>query len=452
MDNNIENNVEIKVERPKNQNRMVAIAVSIVVFIVLIICVSLLIDKKPNEEDKIVECVENFVEAYNAGDMEQVLECLDAKTRNKYNAMLNLLGGLAGSIVGMGIDMKDLFSLGVALSDGDYLEVDIKDVELIDSANALVEASIGMYRDSEEDNGYFVMVLENDKWCISDIVDEKPGSEESGSGESDSGETGSSGSSGSTDGQTPTNKTKIDAFSGLKVNFMGISPYCTAYVNNSACSEDAQLFVNYSFDKEKYKNGDSIVVTASLTNSTNAENCELLQTQKEYKVENQAEYITSLDGVDTSSLKSELADYIVVSENSAKPAGDLIYPETFFMGAWYGSWNESHRHEFDLIPKDEIYFSCLKAHKRDDESKAFNTVSFIYNTSFKGANTNNYVCVMAQNLVKNADGSITWGSVKNAGSLDFTYTSVSGDLQNAVNTLILVNSIDYNISKIEELP
>ena len=63
------------------------------------------------DEELIRERVETFISAYNEGDMDTVLECLDAKSRNAMEAMLKLLGGIAGSYTGFEIDLKDLFSL-----------------------------------------------------------------------------------------------------------------------------------------------------------------------------------------------------------------------------------------------------------------------------------------------------------------------------------------------------
>ena len=72
-------------------------------------------------EALITERIETFLTAYNAGDMEAVLECLDAKSRNAFQATLNLLGGLAGAATGVGIDLSDLFSLGVSTAQGDFM-------------------------------------------------------------------------------------------------------------------------------------------------------------------------------------------------------------------------------------------------------------------------------------------------------------------------------------------
>ncbi len=249
---------------------------------------------------------------------------------------------------------------------------------------------------------------------------------------------------------------QIDAFDGIEYLISGISPYCTIAVNNQNCSEDAQLYVEYSFDKEYYKNGDTAVVTASFINERDAEKYVLSAVQSEYTVTNQAEYITSLDGVDTSALQAELADYITAKEGSAgwwSTGFAISFMDIVFDDGEYNnseSFEESDLGKFELKPQDTRYFASLKVNKRDDLSIDANIVSFIYRIEFRGVLTNHYICVMAENIVKNPDGSITWGSEKNTSSLDFTFSKAEGDMNNAITRLVMSKNIEYNISQISE--
>ncbi len=127
----------------------------------------------PTNEELITERIETFLTAYNTGDMETVLECLDAKTRNAFQAMLNLLGGLAGSAAGFNIDLSDLFSLGVSTTSGDFMELEITDITVIDSANAFATATMDL-TDTGTQIIYFEMVYENNGWYIHDMTDRKP--------------------------------------------------------------------------------------------------------------------------------------------------------------------------------------------------------------------------------------------------------------------------------------
>lgn len=150
----------------------------LVVTIVLICLVSC---KKYNEENEVLPTdeelitarIETFLTAYNTGDMEAVLECLDAKTRNAFQATWNLLGGLAGAAAGFDINLSDLFSLGVNTTQGDFMELEITDIEVIDSSNATA-TTIMILAGAEPQTVYFKMVYENDGWYIHDMTDKKP--------------------------------------------------------------------------------------------------------------------------------------------------------------------------------------------------------------------------------------------------------------------------------------
>ncbi len=126
---------------------------------------------KKSDNELIEERVETFLTAYNAGDMDTVLECLDAKKRNALEAMLNIFGGLAGSYAGFDISMKDLFSLGVNVSEDDVMELEITDIKISSKKKAIAKAEMELYGKSEV--VYVVLVYEENDWYISDITDKK---------------------------------------------------------------------------------------------------------------------------------------------------------------------------------------------------------------------------------------------------------------------------------------
>ncbi len=126
---------------------------------------------KKSDNELIEERVEAFLTAYNAGDMDTVLECLDAKKRNALEAMLNIFGGLAGSYAGFDINMKDLFSLGVNISEDDVMKLEITDIKISSKKKAIAKAEMELYGKSEF--VYFVLVYEENDWYISDMTDKK---------------------------------------------------------------------------------------------------------------------------------------------------------------------------------------------------------------------------------------------------------------------------------------
>ena len=131
------------------------------------------IKNAPTNEELIAERIETFVTAYNTGDMDTVVKCLDAKTGNTFKSMLNLMGGIAGGVTGFDIDLSDLFTLGVSTTSGDFMELEIIDIKVVDSSNATATTTMKLAGSSNQ-TVYFVMVYENDGWYIHDMNDKKP--------------------------------------------------------------------------------------------------------------------------------------------------------------------------------------------------------------------------------------------------------------------------------------
>lgn len=145
-----------------------------IIALVLIIVVALGCFASCGEKDDlaqklIIMRINSFTSAYNSGDMDKVLECLDAKTRNTCQATFNLLGGLAGSFAGFDIDLSDLFSLGISTAEGDYMDLTINNVDVEDSSNATVTATMHLNGVKQKIN--FIMVYEDNGWYIHDMIE-----------------------------------------------------------------------------------------------------------------------------------------------------------------------------------------------------------------------------------------------------------------------------------------
>ena len=122
-----------------------------------------------SDEDQIKARIETFLTAYNTGDMDKVLECLDAKTRNAFEAWLNILGAVAGKYTGIDIDLSDLFSLGVNTTKGDFMGLTINSINIIDTKNAVVNTTMTL--SGQTMTIYFKMLRENGGWYINDMTD-----------------------------------------------------------------------------------------------------------------------------------------------------------------------------------------------------------------------------------------------------------------------------------------
>ncbi|MBQ8146561.1 MAG: hypothetical protein IJ039_07230 [Clostridia bacterium] len=151
------------------------------IILLLAVCLSCFASCNPfkkseglTDEELITRRVNTFLTAYNDGDMDAVFDCLDAKTGNKFKALFNVVGGIAGGLLGIDIDLTDLFSLGVGVVDGDYMRLQINDINIVDESNAIVTATMDLQH-SQTATIYFIMVYEKDDWYIHDMTDKKMG-------------------------------------------------------------------------------------------------------------------------------------------------------------------------------------------------------------------------------------------------------------------------------------
>ena len=132
-----------------------------------------------SDEQKIQERIDKFLQSYNTGDLDGVLECLDSKTRNTAQAMVNIANNIGGALLseatglGLGLNLSDLFSLGIGLSSGDFLNVQVKSITITDSTNAYADITLGMNEQisSESAEGRFILIKEGDDWFIKDLVE-----------------------------------------------------------------------------------------------------------------------------------------------------------------------------------------------------------------------------------------------------------------------------------------
>lgn len=121
-----------------------------------------------SDEDKIRDRIDSFATAYNTGDMDETIECLDAKTRNMYQSIL----GIAGSF--LPVDLGDLFGLSVGVvSEGELLQIHVKQIQIQgDTAKAYADMRYEDIYGQQSDAVIFIMVKESNDWFIKDIKNE----------------------------------------------------------------------------------------------------------------------------------------------------------------------------------------------------------------------------------------------------------------------------------------
>ena len=124
-----------------------------------------------SDEELIHERVDAFFFALNSGDMEGAFACMDAKSRNTYQAMLNITEGLIGGLVGFDIPMADLFALTIGTTNGDFMSVQVHSIEITSDTTATVMLSMNVSDDRMDleenvENVPMEMIKEQGEWYI----------------------------------------------------------------------------------------------------------------------------------------------------------------------------------------------------------------------------------------------------------------------------------------------
>ncbi len=129
--------------------------------------------KKPKTDKELIEeRIETFVEAYNDGDVEKAMESMTPKIRNAFESIFGILNLFVQ--VDVSEIFKQMFSIGVAVTEGDYIDVEIVSVS-IDDDTAVVETVFkmknGMLGETQTEITYFIMAKKDDGWFIDNITD-----------------------------------------------------------------------------------------------------------------------------------------------------------------------------------------------------------------------------------------------------------------------------------------
>lgn len=129
-------------------------------------------DFQKSDESMIEARIDEFTTAYNSGDWDGVMKCLDSKTRNTCESLINLSESIGGAAFGVNIKLSDLFSIGVGLiPEDEILRISIVEVIIENEESATVDANL-QFNDSISDTEETVtisMVKENGDWYIKNM-------------------------------------------------------------------------------------------------------------------------------------------------------------------------------------------------------------------------------------------------------------------------------------------
>lgn len=140
----------------------------VVVLLSILVAISLCLGLgSKTDEEMIIDRMHQFARAYNSGDMEEAIGCMDSKSRNAYMAAMRVGNAFMG-LTGVNIEMADLFSLGIAVAEeGEPIKFADLEVEMTSETDAKVHALMYFAGHGEQgDKITFYMVKENDDWYL----------------------------------------------------------------------------------------------------------------------------------------------------------------------------------------------------------------------------------------------------------------------------------------------
>ena len=117
------------------------------------------------DEELIRERIEAFEQAYNDGDYDGILDCLDSGMRAATEISMGLMDNLMGEMIGFDIGMSDMFGLAGLM--GDFCEIEIKNIAISgDTATVDIVMNLNMYGESASEATTLPMVKQGRKWLI----------------------------------------------------------------------------------------------------------------------------------------------------------------------------------------------------------------------------------------------------------------------------------------------
>lgn len=165
----------------------------------------------------------------------------------------------------------------------------------------------------------------------------------------------------------------VDPFESLSVTFEGTAPYATALLNdNNKFMNGGSSVCEFKADKtDNLKNGDIVTVTASCLKE---DLYNFTQTQKEYLVEEVAEYVSKLEDVPEdamSKLKKQAEDMLTAEGATWENKNKIVKKEflgNYFLMAKEGiDIGDSTVNELTLVYKVKTSMNGIANEKQKDE-------------------------------------------------------------------------------------
>ena len=246
--------------------------------------------------------------------------------------------------------------------------------------------------------------------------------------------------------EVPTTEKKkivLNPFDGIKIDYMGASPFLKVNVDTSMCGEEEQNYINYEFEDKYYKLGDKVVVKAVINDKAKTEECEYIVSpyEKEYEVNNATEWLTVIGDTDMTEINQEVEDALaanaVISED-----------KNWFGGVHIGDYPVDISSVKSVEVKNR-YLATLKPNRYEEYDKSykknFNYYITIYDIEVEmtdGSTSNMNCSVTMTNIKKYTDGKLRW-------YVGYEFECKHNDYEQLLSEVVIRKRDKYNVAELD---
>lgn len=239
--------------------------------------------------------------------------------------------------------------------------------------------------------------------------------------------------------------TEINPFEKLNITYTGASPYITVSTDSTLCDETVNKYITFKIDNDNnLKNGDTFTITAVYDEyKLKTNGFSIANNSKTYTVENQPEFIKTVDGLDLTSMQAEMNDKLAVvtanNEGSSHFAGVYIGGNA---GIGYGPYKSIASKKL----KSTYLISLKNSFEDKYNRKPYNCYMQIYEYTINKYDEKNptqkiYVMIYVNNIYADNDKSLSW---------DVEIGSVGYDnYDNLINERVTSQREFYNVTEIK---
>ena len=242
---------------------------------------------------------------------------------------------------------------------------------------------------------------------------------------------------------TEKKKVVLNPFDGLKIDYMGASPFLKVNIDNSMCGENEQNYISYEFEDKYYKLGDKVVVRAVVNGMANDEECEYVMSlyEKEYKVSDATEWLTVIGDTDMTEINQEVED--------AYAAKAVIRNDKWAFGGVFIASLDCEISSVKSVELKNRYFISFKSNRYEEFDKSkiknFNYYVTIYDVivEMTDGSTRNMNCsVTMTNIKKDTDGKLRW-------DVGYEFKCVHNDYEQLLSEVVIQKRDKYNVAELD---